>query len=243
MKMRSRQQVALLCSQGGGSVEGGVINRLTPQTGVHVQQAYQEKCQLPPPFQSHVLSWKDGEAGETMQNKAKPLRREARVSPTHRHSRGTGRLPPPGTTAARTHTSRRPPRSRCTPTLRRRRRRWAAARTLIRSIQSRTVFYHLPVKWQLRLPVVAGCVIASWSYLLPVERDGQYNTDVSSYKKQRVHVMSTYLPLLCWWIPTTVSQLWLPRQSLFSGTCSETPRHQIKWLFSCRQSQKLSFLL
>lgn len=153
-------------------------------------------CRLP----SRVMS-SPGKTGKrvrpckTEQNHCDVRRR---VSPTHRRSRGTGRLPPPGTTAARTHTSRRPPRSRCTPTLRRRGGGGGEWRPefLIRSIQSRTVFYHLPVKWQLRLPIVAGRAIASWSYLLPAERDeGRYNADASSQKKKQrardVHIPSS----------------------------------------------------
>lgn len=66
---------------------------------------------------------------EAMRDHAKiqnlPLKTTATATATHRRSRGTGRLPRSGRTAAQIHTSRRPPRSRCRLTLQRQSQQWA----------------------------------------------------------------------------------------------------------------------
>lgn len=86
-------------------------------------------------------------------------------------------------------------------------------------------FYHLPVKWQLRLPVVlslAGRICSQWSEMK------MYNTDVSSQKKNNVCTWCPHTFLYCVGGSQPLSHnpdslvshyFWVPAQK----------RHTIKW--------------
>lgn len=139
MKMCLRQQVALLYSQWGVLEEvvcvcvwgGEVINRLTAHRLECMRSRLTKKsasCRLP----STVMS-SPAEPGSSVRPckntknhcNVRNARADVAWPQTHRRSRGMGRLPLSGRTAAQTHTSRHPPRSHCRPTLQRHSRWWA----------------------------------------------------------------------------------------------------------------------